>query len=569
MDTTTDDTLAEADQHYAALGLTRGTVKDFSEVYAAWRAAAKRHHPDSAPDGGSNEIMARINVAHSWFKKITGEQPRFFTFEQFRRPSPDAFSHWREGDEPSQSSQDNQRGQRSQTSQEEAGRTEKAESADASDDADDADAAGAWEDAPYRPNARSKTSEFIAEYMRIRGWRVTARGAIEPIAGYKTYPTYPVGEVLRDVEITDERVQAELQDYLERQANPSGAEVTKASLKRGLGSFISEAADEERAKMFERLMVPLTDEEQREANEQWSLLATTVFDDAPTVAIQGLKKIFHQVKRKALRMKITNHLMVVFYSQKGGPGKTELSLALTSVLEELRSGSTLFSDVVDKSNIELFSKPIVLLDDIDKLDDRCVGTLKSVISSEYIDRRKFFKQSMAHIRQQAVFIGTANRPIEELVSDPSGHRRFLMLTFKMLPRAQQQQAWDTVNKIKWELLWRSVGQDDPDPILPVLDFMNKKNRAAQANTPEAKLMFWIRNLDLTRPEVQVLAKGNKKKYYRVSELHPFYVHEQAGNPSLGRAPFDRVLTECCQRGVGPFARINPHSEFGRAFEPKP
>ncbi|MCP2080118.1 UNVERIFIED_ORG: curved DNA-binding protein CbpA [Methylorubrum zatmanii] len=563
MDTTTDDTITEADQHYAALGLTRGTVKDMDEVKAARNKAAMDHHPDR---GGSHELTKRINAAYAWFKSVTDKQPRFFTVEGLRRPSSrqsDPFKQWRherQGGQRSQSSQDGQR------RQEEA---EKAESADHSESADPADTAGAWEDATYRPNARSKTLEFIKEYMRVRGWTVTAGGKLVPVAGYKSYPTYPIDEVLRDVEITEDRVLSELQDHLERQTTPGGGDVTKASLKSGLQAVISAQADEERAKTFEGLMAPLSAAQKDEAEEQWALLAASVFEDSPAVVIAGLKKIIDQVKRKALRMTVGNHLTVVFYSRLGGPGKTEFFKRFTSPMEELRSGATLVSDVVNPSNIHLFAKPIVFLDDMDKLDEKSVGTFKSVLTADYIDRRKFFKQSMAHVRQQAVFVGTANRPINELVIDPSGHRRFLMLTFKHLDRKGQTKIWDTVGKINWELLWRSVSQDDPDPIEPVLEFMRAEDAKAANNSPAGKLTRWFRSLDLSRPEVQALAKGKQIKYYTFPDLFHLYEGGIPGSSGLMRKEFDRLLTELCGRGVGPFVRINERSVFGRAFEPKP
>ncbi|GMA78451.1 hypothetical protein GCM10025880_48680 [Methylorubrum aminovorans] len=508
MDTTTEDTLAEADQHYAALGLTPGAVRDYGQVYAAWKARMKVHHPDTGSatqEGrGSNEIAARINAARDWFKKNIERELHRTTPRQS-----DPFGRWQQEWQRSQSSQDGQRGQRSQDRQEEAGRAERTEKAESADASDDADAAGAWEDATYRPNAPSKTSEFIEEYMRIRGWRVTAGEHLVPKNGYKSYPKSPIGEVLRDFEITEDRLQSELQDHRERQANPGGGDVTKASLKSGLRAFITAQADEERAKIFERLMVPLDAAQKAEAEEQWALLAATVFEDSPAIAIAGLKKIIHQVKLKALRMKVGNHLMVVFYSKLGGPGKSWFTKLFTSPMDELLSGVTLLSDVVDKSNIYLFSKPIVFLDDIDKLDEKYVGTFKSVLTADYIDRRTFFKQSMAHVRQQAVFVGTANRPITELVSDPSGHRRFLMLTFKHLERNNQKKIWGTVNKIDWELLWRSVSQDDEDPIEPVIEYMKREDAKAAMKSPAGKLTIWFRNLDLTKPEVQALARGNR------------------------------------------------------------
>ncbi|WP_158020951.1 primase-helicase family protein [Methylorubrum extorquens] len=557
MNATNDMVRDEADQHYAALGLKRGTVKDMDEVKAARNKGVKDHHPDR-PDGGSDAITARINLAYAWFKKITDKQPSFFTVEQLRRPSSrqsGPFNQWR------------QERQRSQTRQEDADRAESADRAETADTTDHADGAGGWEDAHYRPNNRSKTSEFMAEYLRIRGWRVSAGKVLAPVAGYKSYPTFPIGEVLRDVEITEERLQSELQDHLERQTNPGGGDVTKASIKSNFRAFIGAQADEERAKTFERLMVPLDSEQQDEAEKQWSILAAAVFEDQAAVAIAGLKKIFHQTKLKALRMTVRNHLVVVFYSKAGGPGKTEFSKLLTSPLSELRSGSTLLSDVVDKSNIDLFSQPIVLLDDMDKLDEKSVGAFKSVITSEYIDRRKFFKQFMVNVRQQAVFIGTANRPINELVIDPSGHRRFLMLTFRHLDHKDQKKIWGTINKINWELLWRSVSQDDEDPIEPVLAYMRQEDAKAAMNSPAGKLTRWFRNLDLSRPEVQSLAKGKRIKYYTFPDLFRLYEGSVPGSSGLMRPEFDRMLTEHCERGVGPFAGVKP-TEFGRAFWPK-
>lgn len=537
MNATNDMVRDEADQHYAALGLTRGKVASITDVTAAFRRLSREGgHPDT---GGRAERFIALKAAYDWFKQKLTEQASFFTIEALRYAGGFGASGGYDAYDGRDGNDDR----------------------DAHDGGRSQDGLGAC---PYDGKVKTRAMDFIHEYMSNRGLVIDARGVISPRNGYKTIKTHTVEEVLRERDITFQRLLDELKFHRDRTHAKGDDGLSNADLKYGLGTVIGNLKLERRAAIFEGLMSELSKAEKIDAELAWSRLADTAFDGNAAVVVAILKKLIHQVKRKALKEEVENHLVPVIFSPHQGLGKSRFVRELLGPLEELFGGNTNASALVDQSNIGLFDHPVIFLDDMQGFDEKQIAALKDVISADELTRRVYFTQDMQIFRQKSTLIATTNVDITRVVPDPTGHRRFGQMLFKFYPPGpERKKAWDVINQTNWSLLWRSVGHEDPDPIKGVLPFLQEQTTS---QTPEGRLRQWVRKLDLNRPEIAATRMGTVEVHYIAADLFAVYVTDTGGSPSLTVNDFRRILDDCCRQGIGPFDRPDKHQK-GKSYRP--
>jgi hypothetical protein len=139
-------------------------------------------------------------------------------------------------------------------------------------------------------------------------------------------------------------------------------------------------------------------------------------------------------------------------------------------------------------------------------------------------------------RQAATFIGTANRPIHELINDDSGHRRFVMMPFKKGNPAAggSKLIWQIVNELNFEKLWLSVDAFDPSPIHAYLAELQQFQKAFR---PLPKVHQWILDLDLSSEMVRsITVRGG----VRAEALRDLYV-AQTGDEISNQKFSDEML----------------------------
>ena len=177
--------------------------------------------------------------------------------------------------------------------------------------------------------------------------------------------------------------------------------------------------------------------------------------------IAVMKHFIWQTKRKIFGLEVGNHMMPVLYGKSGG-GK---SVAVSSLIKPL-------SDVAlnsDMSLIEdqLFKKAlgrnyVVFFDELAGSNRIDVNSLKQVITADRMEWRGIRSENMVSGSQNCTFIGCTNMPVVQRVLDSTSMRRFWQLN------CRDKINWDLINTLNYLSLWKSVDEQSPSPIEPVL-----------------------------------------------------------------------------------------------------
>ena len=259
---------------------------------------------------------------------------------------------------------------------------------------------------------------------------------------------------------------------------------------------------------------------EKAADVEWSRLGG-LFDMPAALACDSIKHFIWQVKSKSLGRRIVHHLMPVIFSPEQGSGKTTFARALLRPLRELASADALISDFADHRSGDIYSYPVVVVDDLEQLSREAVPVLKSLITSERITRRRLHTSQSVSMRQRATLIGTANRPVHELIEDETGHRRFIMMPFRNgnVAKGGESDVWETVTSLNYELLWQSIDAYAPSPIIPSLsDLHEYQNR----DRPMPKLLEWLCALD---PKSEKINRISARGGARADKLRDLYIME--------------------------------------------
>lgn len=169
-----------------------------------------------------------------------------------------------------------------------------------------------------------------------------------------------------------------------------------------------------------------------------------------------------QVRRKLYGLPVEHHIMPVAFGRSGG-GKSVAIHALLEPIKEVTIGRdlTVFNDQFGRRQ---FSRNYVMFfDELGKSHQADVNSLKNIVTASEISWRGMNSEGTHTAPQNCTFIGASNHPVRERIQDSTSARRFWQLN--CAPRLD----WDLVNSIDYESLWRSVCENDPCPIVPVLE----------------------------------------------------------------------------------------------------
>lgn len=246
-----------------------------------------------------------------------------------------------------------------------------------------------------------------------------------------------------------------------------------------------------------------------------------LFDMRTELAVAIGKYVIFQVKQKAINHPIKDHLVPIIFGGEQGSGKTTLVRRIAAPLYELASANVLLSDFADKRSGDLYNYSLVICDDMEQLDDKSVAALKGTITATHINRRILMTSTSATIRQAATLIGTANKPISELINDETGHRRFVMMPFKNgnVAKGGDPNVWPAVNSLDVKMLWDSVDAFGSSPIAP---FLAELHHYQNHYRPVPRLLRWLRELDLNSINVKAITVNGG---VRADCLRDLYVRE--------------------------------------------
>jgi hypothetical protein len=302
---------------------------------------------------------------------------------------------------------------------------------------------------------------------------------------------------------------ADLLDQIFLDSRPERPRLSRTELKAALNQIIRVAKRNRLSNVMKPLLEECPADERRRAHNQWRRLGT-LFDMASDLAVAVLQHFVWSVKQKQLGRPVVHHCMPIIFSEAQGGGKSVFVKQFVAPLRELATDSALLSDFADSRSGDIFRFPVVLIDDMEEIRPSTVAILKSVMTSDRLRRRRLGSSMSYGIRQACMPIGTSNRPVEELVKDDTGHRRFVMMPFRngSVVKGGSKDVWDTVNGTDYQLLWRSVSAFEKSPLYPYLKDLELHQSRAQKKDP---LLQWLIGLDLkSEPVLNLTTKSGLK-----------------------------------------------------------
>lgn len=299
-----------------------------------------------------------------------------------------------------------------------------------------------------------------------------------------------------------------------------GVKTKKGLVKAALQKELRRRRKERRNSILLPLVRPATEAMAFAAEPEWTRLGQ-LFDMPVQLARDCIRHFIWQVKSKSLGRRVVHHLMPVIFSPQQGSGKTTFVRALIRPLKELASADALISDFADHRSGDIYGFPVVVIDDMEQLPKETVPILKSLITSERIVRRRLHTSQATSTRQKATLIGTANRPIHELVEDDTGHRRFVMMPFRNgnVAKGGEKAIWEIVSTLNYDLLWQSVDAYAASPILQSLEDLHVHQTR---DRPLPKLLEWLFSLDMDSEKIKRISISGG---VRADKLRDLYVME--------------------------------------------
>ncbi|HSN14009.1 MAG TPA: VapE domain-containing protein [Anaeromyxobacteraceae bacterium] len=205
------------------------------------------------------------------------------------------------------------------------------------------------------------------------------------------------------------------------------------------------------------------------------VLAVTGREEPLDVAV--FKHFVWQVKRKLHGLDVERHLMPILFGAQGS-GKSVAVEKLLSVIIEFtdRMGDlSCMSD--DRHAYRLSESYVVFCDEMAKADKVSIDSLKNHITQPVVAWRMLGSNRTDTRPNIATFIGAANLELPDLITDPTGVRRFYQVT------CMNPLNWKLINAIDYTAIWASVDENSRAPIESVLDTLNAHQEEMRVRDP--------------------------------------------------------------------------------------
>jgi hypothetical protein len=247
------------------------------------------------------------------------------------------------------------------------------------------------------------------------------------------------------------------------------------------------------------------------------------------VELVAIAHFIWSVKRKLTKQKVIDHIMPVIYGPQGG-GKSEAVAALTKPLEELCYHANSVEVVTDEKYMLAMGRYYVMIfDEMASADKADIEKLKGQVSAKNNSVRLFHTQNVSNVVQNCSFIGTSNKPINEMIYDTTGMRRFYQLD------ALKKVDWDAINSIDYLKLWKGVDEN--------------RHRGYVEEEKEALKMYQAQmeaKDDITTfiEEMEIDLSVGPYKMYSMNDLYANYRMwcERSGSKVFGKSNFGTKLT---------------------------
>lgn len=178
-----------------------------------------------------------------------------------------------------------------------------------------------------------------------------------------------------------------------------------------------------------------------------------------------LLHILRNVKLKLLGREAADHkALILFQLQRSG--KSTAIMRLLSPLQELVYSETSLKKMTDERGLRRFGKyAAIVWDEMagarGRDVDEHIDTLKTLVTSPEVTYRPMATNTDVSLVNTATLFGSTNRPVADIIKDPTGNRRFWQIT--TLPHCD----WEAINSVDYHKLWSAIGIRDRSPLQDV------------------------------------------------------------------------------------------------------
>lgn len=220
-------------------------------------------------------------------------------------------------------------------------------------------------------------------------------------------------------------------------------------LQKALDELIGLHATEEKKKILAR--VKFSGAPSLSQLEQF-VLAMTGKTESHTTGV--FAHFLWSIKRRLNNEDVLFNIMPIVLGKQGA-GKSYALEKLLNPIANLTLEINL-NDAVDPRFFHSFSKNYaIVINEMAGAQKTDVEKLKNLITAKNNDVRKLHTSQVTKVKQNTALIGTTNKPVAEIIYDPSGARRFYEI------KSLDKMNWDLINSIDYIALWTGIDETRP------------------------------------------------------------------------------------------------------------
>lgn len=223
--------------------------------------------------------------------------------------------------------------------------------------------------------------------------------------------------------------------------------VPETHLKKALTELISLHVMEERKKLFSLLQ--FCGAESLSLLEKF-VLALTGKVDSTVVGV--LAHFLWTIKRRLSGKEVVFQIMPIILGKQNA-GKSYSIEKLLTPIKNLTLEMNLSDVIYPRIFISLSKNFAIIINEMAGANKTDVDKLKNLITTKNNDVRKLHTNDVIKAKQNTSLIGTTNKPVAEIIYDPTGARRFYEI--KSLDKTD----WAPIEEIDYYTLWQGINEN--------------------------------------------------------------------------------------------------------------
>lgn len=173
----------------------------------------------------------------------------------------------------------------------------------------------------------------------------------------------------------------------------------------------------------------------------------------------------YQTKLALLSGKERRYHIAPFFTGAQGGGKSLFIKRFTAPWQGLIYHSSTWDYLVDDRSAPCFQDDLIHIIDDASIKGynkaQVVEALKSKVTGDTKSYRVMHTNSSAKIRPRCNFIMIGNHALTDVISDPTGMRRYVEI--ECMPRESTRDNWQAINEFDYELMWQLVDEHATHP----------------------------------------------------------------------------------------------------------